>query len=102
VENGPCSCRGFIGALLQTGKVLVAGGFITVHHLPYNLTESINSAELWDPATQTWTSTGNLNGSRGAESITILANGQALVAGGETFDKLGQGSVVADAELYKP
>ena len=102
VEYGPCGCRGYIGALLQTGKVLVAGGFITVPHKPYNLTESINSAELWDAATQTWTSTGNLNDSRGYGSITILANGQALVAGGETFDKLGHGSVVAEAELYIP
>jgi hypothetical protein len=103
LENGPCSCRGFNGALLQTGKILVAGGFITVHHLPYNLTETINSAEVWDSSTQAWTSTGNLNTSRGAESMTILANGNALVAGGETFDKhTGQLVVIAGAELYNP
>ena len=103
VENGPCSCRGYIGVLLQTGKVLVAGGFITVHHSPYNLTEAINSAELWDPATQTWTSTGNLIGPRGYGSITILANGQALIAGGETFENhTGRGTVTTEAELYKP
>ena len=102
-ENGPCSCRGFNGALLQTGEVLVAGGFITVRASPYNKTESINSAELWDPSTQTWTSTGNLNTSRGAESLTVLSNGQALVAGGETIDKhTGQAEVIAGAELYKP
>jgi len=102
-ENGPCSCRGFNGALLQTGKVLVAGGFITVHALPYNKTESINSAELWDPSTQAWTSTGNLNTSRGVGSMTVLANGQALLTGGETVDKhTGQAEVLADTELYKP
>jgi hypothetical protein len=103
LENGPCSCRGFNGALLQTGKVLVAGGFITVRASPYNKTESINSAELWDRSTQTWTSTGNLKVSRGAESMTLLANGQALVAGGATFDKnSSQLVVISSAELYKP
>jgi large repetitive protein len=103
LENGPCSCRGFNGALLQTGKVLVAGGFITVHKLPYNITESITSAELWDPSTQAWTSTGNLNISRGAESLTILANGKVLVAGGATFDKhTSQLVTTATAELYTP
>lgn len=102
-EVGPCSCRGFNGGLLQTGEVLVAGGFITVRHKPYNLTETVNSAELWDRTTQAWTSTGNLNTSRGAESMTILQNGQALVAGGETFDKhTGQLAVTATAELFTP
>lgn len=102
-ENPPCSCRAFNGALLQTGQVLVAGGFITVRARPYNKTETINSAELWNPSTQAWTSTGNLNTSRGAESITILTNGQALVAGGDTFDThSGQLVVTATAELYTP
>ena len=103
LESGPCSCRGFNGGLLQTGEVLVAGGFITVRHKPHNITETINSAELWDRTTQAWTSTGNLNTSRGAESMTILQNGQALAAGGETFDKhTAQLVVTATAELFTP
>jgi hypothetical protein len=102
-ENPPCSCRGFNAALLQTGQVLVAGGFITVIANPYPKTETTNSAKLWDPLTQAWTSTGNLNTSRGAESMTILTNGQALVAGGSTFDtQSGQLVVTATAELYTP
>jgi len=102
-ESGPCNCRAYSGALLQTGMVLVAGGFITVRASPYNKTESITSAELWDPSTQAWTSTGNLNTSRGLGSMTVLANGQALLTGGETIDKhTGQAEVLATAELYKP
>jgi hypothetical protein len=74
-----------------------------VRALPYSITETTNSAELWDPATQTWTNTGNLNISRSAESLTILSNGQALVAGGEHYDKhLGQLVILATAELYTP
>ncbi len=44
-----------------------------------------------------------VNVSRTQESMTVLLNGQALVAGGESFDK-SQGRLVpmADAELYKP
>ena len=71
--------------------------------LPYSITETTNSAELWDPATQTWTNTANLNISRSAESLTILSNGQALVAGGEHYDKhLGQLVILATAGLYTP
>ena len=102
-ESEPCNCRAYGAAVLQTGMVLVAGGFITVPARPYPKTESITSAELWDPSTQAWTSTGSLNTSRGRETITVLTNGQALVTGGETFDKqTGQPAVLATAELYKP
>ena len=100
-ENGPCSCRAFNGALLQTGKVLVAGGAITIPGNPYPTTETINSAELWDVSTQAWTSTGNLRDSRSGESITVLANGQALVAGGSQSTKNSNG-ILASAELYTP
>ena len=103
LETGPCNCTGFNGGLLQTGKVLAAGGFVLVHALPYDKTETTNAAELWDPSTQTWTSTGNLNTSRGAESLTILSNGQVLVAGGETFNKhTGQLAVTNTAEIDTP
>lgn len=101
VQNGLCNCGGFKGSLIITGKILVAGGFISVHKLPSNITETIASAELWDPSTQTWSSTRNLNTSRGAKSVTILSNGQALLAGGDTFDKqTGQLVITTTAELY--
>lgn len=103
LESGPCSCDGFNGGLLSTGKVLVAGGFFKQAAQPYPITKSTNAAELWDPSTQAWTSTGSLHVSRGSESMTILSNGQALVAGGETFDKQsGHLVVIASAELYTP
>jgi hypothetical protein len=103
LESGPCSCRAFNGALLQTGKVLAAGGAITVPGNPYPSTQTINSAELWDLSTQAWTSTGNLHDSRSGESITVLQNGQALVAGGSQHTKNQSGFVIlASAELYTP
>jgi Galactose oxidase, central domain/Kelch motif len=103
VENGPCSCRAFNGTLLQTGEVLVAGGMISVPGNPYPTPETINSAELWNLSTQAWTSTGNLHDSRAGESMTVLPNGQVLVAGGSQFTKHSSGGVpLSSAELYTP
>jgi Kelch motif/Galactose oxidase, central domain len=103
LETGPCSCRAFNGALLQTGKVLVAGGMITVQGNPYPTSQTINSAELWDLSTQAWTSTGNMHDSRAGESMTVLPNGQALVAGGSQITKHSSGVVtLSTAELYTP
>jgi hypothetical protein len=102
-ENGPCSCRAFNGAVLQTGNVLVAGGAITIPGNPYPTTETINSAELWDVSTQAWTTTGNLHDSRSGESMTVLPNGQVLAAGGSQTNRHSNGSVIlASAELYTP
>ena len=103
LENGPCQCSGFSGTVLQTGEVLAAGGIIVVPGNPYPSYQTIKSAELWDPSTQAWKSTGNLNGSRSGESVTLLQNGQALIAGGSQSTKNPSTFVVlATAELYKP
>ena len=56
------------------------------------------SAELYDPASGTWTATGSLNTARDFHTATLLQNGMVLVAGG--FDSNGNDS--ASAELYDP
>ncbi len=91
------------GALLNTGKVLVAGGPTFVNAQPYPTEETNGLAALFDPSVLAWTSTGSMNKSRLAETMTVLLNGQVLVAGGETFDKhLGRLVPIASAELYTP
>ena len=91
------------GALLTTGKVLVAGGATYVNAQPYPIEETNPFAALLDPSSLTWTATGSMNKSRLAETMTILLNGQVLVAGGETFAKhLGTLVPIAHAELYTP
>jgi hypothetical protein len=77
--------------LLTNGKVLVLGG--------YNSGGSpLASAELYDPASGTWTATGSLNTGRVYHTATLLSNGKVLVAGG--IDATGHVSLTA--ELYDP
>jgi hypothetical protein len=53
------------------------------------------SAELYNPATGTWTATGNLNTAREQHTATLLFNGMALAAAGGTGL-----TFLASAELY--
>ena len=70
--------------LLPSGKILVAGGF------------GMTTAELFDPATGTWTAAG-LPTARQNHTATLLPNGKVLVAGG------GAGkSSFKSAVLYDP
>src|SRR5947207_475805 len=77
--------RGHTATLLPNGKVLVAGGFGT---------SILASAELYDPASGTWSATGNLITGRSGHTATLLPSGKVLIAGG------GDGnSILASAEL---
>ena len=58
---------------------------------------NLASAELYDPASGTWTATGSLTTARASHTATLLPNGKVLVAGG--FDSSG---CLASAELYDP
>ena len=69
--------------------VLVAGGFDSSFN-------ALASAELYDPASGTWTPTGSLNTARGEHTATLLPNGMVLAAGG-----FGASGVLASAELYE-
>ncbi len=81
--------------LLNNGMVLVAGGETT------NSTYSgIADAELYNPATGTWSYTGKLNYGRRLHTATLLQNGQVLVAGGGNSNY--SICCVAQAELYTP
>jgi hypothetical protein len=74
-----------------------------VNAKPYPIEETYALAALFDPSTLTWTATGSMNKSRLGETMTVLFNGQALVAGGEMYDKsVGHLVDTASAELYTP
>jgi N-acetylneuraminic acid mutarotase len=79
--------------LLPNGKVLVAGGFFG------GLNPGVlNKAELYDPASGSWSNTGDLNFARYGPTATLLANGKVLVAGGSDSG----GNILNTAELYDP
>jgi Kelch motif len=65
--------------LLPNGKVLVAGGS------DFNF-NPLASAELYDPASGTWTATGSLNTARFLQTATLLPNGKVLVAAGRDIN----------------
>jgi hypothetical protein len=103
----PCTttkqnCEGG-GALLSTGKVLVAGGITEVPGQPYPTAETNGIAALLDPSTLTWATTQSMKESRVGETVTVLLNGEVLFAGGDTFNKSrGALAPIASAEFYKP
>lgn len=71
--------------LLPSGKVLIVGGSDNRDwHGEYA------SAELYDPATNVFTATGNMNTQRFKlpAAITLLPSGKVLVAGGGAFAEL--------------
>jgi N-acetylneuraminic acid mutarotase len=79
--------------LLPNGKLLVAGGYIYTN----GQSQYLSSAELYDPASGTWTLTGSLTITRSSHTATLLPNGNVLVAGGRNDDR-----VLSIAELYDP
>jgi hypothetical protein len=71
-------------ALLQDGDVLVAGGSTyTVCGTGCDIVEPIAAAELYNPSTGTFTATASMNYARGDTQLTLLQNGEALIAGGD-------------------
>ena len=88
---------GHAATLLEDGRVLLTGGDGL----------SPGSAELYDPATGTFSPTGSMGIARTGHTATLLRDGTVLIAGG-TAPELdpGEGSVrldsTASAELYDP
>lgn len=70
--------------VLQDNKILFTGGFnITPDPFaPFGVT--VNAAAIYDPGTQTFTTTGNLTDDRMLHTATLLPSGQVLITGGLT------------------
>ncbi|HLL00121.1 MAG TPA: kelch repeat-containing protein [Myxococcaceae bacterium] len=79
---------------LKDGKVLVSSGWSTPEG-----TGNTPTAELFDPATGTWTATGNLLRARRYHTSTLLPDGKVIITGGH--DPLGGGNLTS-AERYDP
>jgi hypothetical protein len=78
--------------LLADGRVLVAGG-----GGDYTNRHFLASAELFDPRTGTFSTTGSLTDARTNHAASLLADGRVLVTGG-----YGADAPLASAELWDP
>lgn len=76
---------------MANGQVLVVGG-LSSSDIP------LASAELYNPATDTFTTTGSLSVARYNHTANLLANGQVLVVGGLSSSD----SPLASTEIYDP
>src|SRR5438067_9210501 len=75
--------------LLNSGILVVAGRRSSA--------DVLSSAELYDPDTGAWSTTGALTYTRDWHTATLLPNGKVLVAGGG-----GNNGLLTTAELYGP
>jgi hypothetical protein len=99
--------------LLNNGMVLIVGGLLAtppppctvvddVVTCPPGATTVLDSAELYNPTTGTFTATtGNLNTARFGHTATLLDDGTVLIAGGASAPGTG-GPFLDTAELYNP
>ena len=69
---------------------------------PTTITTGFASAELYDPASGTWTTTGSLVTGRSQHTATLLPNGRVLVAAGENNRDPAGSNGLSTAELYDP
>jgi hypothetical protein len=80
---------------LTDGRVLVVGG-------GGNDNLALASAELFDPATGTWTLTGSLGAPRFGHQAALLADGRVLVVGGDAGGPPPDFGRTSSAEIYDP
>jgi len=89
--------------LLPDGRVLVAGGW--VRDPQYYPWVSIDTAELYDPATGQFAPTGKLTIARSMHTATLLPNGTVLLAGGFTKPPTTNDEdapIIATTEIFDP
>jgi hypothetical protein len=80
--------------LLADGRVLVTGGGAI--SASGQEEPPLSSAELWDPATGTFTAAGSMTVPRGLHTATLLQDGTVLLVGG------GEKDALDTAELFDP
>ena len=83
---------GHVAVVLQDGRVLIAGGTISGGGVT-------NSAEIYDPAANSWTNvSGGMLEARSGQTATLLNDGRVLLAGGAG----SSGTVSLTAEVFDP
>jgi hypothetical protein len=81
--------------LLRDGRVLVVGGCVSDP-----CREGLSSADIFDPASGSWSSAGSMATGRQLHTASLLADGRVLVAGGCAFELCP--TPFTSAELFDP
>jgi hypothetical protein len=98
--------------LLRDGTVLFAGShdFVPIPNMGYEF-DHLATAELYDPVTGRFRTTGSMSTGRELHAATLLNDGMVLVTGGDQYwpTPLGgdggrdhAGAILASAEVYTP
>ncbi len=94
--------------LLPDGKVLIAGGDNAASNVVYRVSV-VEPAEIFNPASMSFTSTSNMGTARSSHTATLLPNGKVLIIGGERhFSSSSDGVTtyhteqLSSAEIYDP
>lgn len=82
--------------LLDDGRVLIAGGGVGNYYSPVVL----QTAEIYNPDTETFEPVGNLTVTRQKHGAVLLGDGRVLVIGG-VYDELN-GPAPSNAEVFDP
>lgn len=77
-------------SLLPNGKVLLAGGVV----ISSSSATTLNTAEIYDPSTDSFASTGQMTYARQGHTMTLLRNGKVLVTAGKS------NTFLASTEIY--
>src|SRR3954451_22814924 len=93
--------QGQAAVLLQSGKVLVAGGCAPVAAQDAAC-DYTNTAEVYNPDTNTWSNAGSMSTGRFEPTMTVLRSGKVLVAGGVGDVGTQRGVALSSAEIYDP
>ena len=70
---------GHTATRLQDGRVLVTGGWNQ---------KSLDSVEIYDPASKSWAAAGKLVEARHTHTATLVRGGNLLITGGQTGTEL--------------
>ena len=89
--------RNPVTTLLSDGRVLITGGGNGIE--TYDLSEGLNSCEIYDPKTDKIFLTGEMHYPRLYHEATLLSDGKVLITGGS---KKGVLEILDSAEIYEP
>ncbi|WP_108976398.1 Kelch repeat-containing protein [Leptospira ryugenii] len=99
VGNLTTGRRRFTATLLNDGRVFIAGGD---RNTSQSAGDTINTTEIFDPATNTFSNGPNLITGRMDHAAILLASGKVLIAGGILIENASPFLSTNLAEVYDP